>query len=456
MSQEERDRLHWLKLTREKKITQKVAAERMGVSARWVRKLLRKLKRNGDRAVVHGLRKRPSNRKIAEAVRQRAIELVRSEYSDFGPTLASEYLSENYALEVSKETLRKWMIEAKLWRAKQATMSEVHVWRPRRECYGELVQWDTSEHDWLEGRGPKLYLVAMIDDATSRALARLVEHDTTAENMRLLWRWLEQFGRPLEYYTDKAGLFQVNRPLHHNKHVEETPPLTQIGRALKELGVGWIAAHSPQAKGRVERNFGTAQDRLVKGMRVAGVNTMEQANQYLQEDYLVWWDRELTVEPANADDAHRPLEKSHQLAASLSHVEMRQVRNDYTLRWNGELYQIERQAIVSGLRGAAMRVEKRLDGSVAVRYGERYLTVRPCAVAGKPAPVQPVEARRASQRASESAVGPPHIEAKPALKPPPRPPGKRSEWNKNFELKRAPKIWQAARASGARRAEEPW
>src|SRR2546425_5657170 len=137
MSQEERDRLHWLKLARDKKITQKMAAKRMEVSARWVRQLLRKLKQKGDRAVVHGLRKRPSNRKIAEAVRQRTIELVRNEYSDFGPTLASEYLSENYAIEVSKETLRKWMIEVKLWRAKRAKMTEVHMWRPRRGGFGE-------------------------------------------------------------------------------------------------------------------------------------------------------------------------------------------------------------------------------------------------------------------------------------------------------------------------------
>ena len=155
MSQEERDRLHWLKLARDKKITQKVAAERMEVSARRVRQLLRKLKSKGDGVVVHGLRKRASNRKITESVRQRAIELVRSEYRDFGPTLASEYLSENYAIEVSKETLRKWMIEGKLWAAKRAKISAVHVWRPRRECFGELVQWDTSEHDWLEGRGAK-------------------------------------------------------------------------------------------------------------------------------------------------------------------------------------------------------------------------------------------------------------------------------------------------------------
>jgi hypothetical protein len=133
---------------------------------------------------------------------------------------------------------------------------------------------------------------------------------------------------------------------------------TQIGRALRELGITWIAAHSPQAKGRVERNFGTAQDRLVKGMRVAGVKTIEQANQYLTNDYLAWWERELTVEAANPDDAHRPLDKSHHLAASLSHVETRQVRNDYTLRWNGKLYQIERQAITTGLRRANVRVEE--------------------------------------------------------------------------------------------------
>ena len=378
MSQEERDHLHWLKLTREKKITQKVAAERMGVSARWVRKLLRKLKRNGDRAVVHGLRKRPSNRKIAEAVRQRTMELVRTEYSDFGPTLASEYLSENYAIEVSKETLRKWMIEARLWRATRAKMTEVHVWRPRRECFGELVQWDTSEHDWLEGRGPKLYLVAMIDDATSRALARLVEHDTTAENMRLLWSWLDQFGRPLDYYTDKAGLFQVNRPLHHNKHLEETPPLTQIGRALKELGIGWIAAHSPQAKGRIERFFGTAQDRLVKGLRKAGASTLEAANEYLERVYLPMWNERFTVEAANRSDAHRQLLKQQELAAILSHVEERVISNDYTFQFGPEHYQIQKRSIVPRMRGAQLRVEVRLDGTLAARWEGKYVEIARC------------------------------------------------------------------------------
>jgi hypothetical protein len=280
-----------------------------------------------------------------------------------------------------------------------------------------------------------LYLIAMIDDATSRLFARFVGHDSTEENMRLLWSYLEKFGRPLTFYTDKASLFRTTEKRRRDepgvdKDPVEMPP-TQIGRALQELGIAWIPAHSPQAKGRVERNFGTAQDRLVKGMRVAGVRTIEQANEYLVNDYLVWWERELTVEAANPDDAHRRLEKSHNLAASLSHVESRQVRNDYTLRWDGKLYQIERRAVVSGLRGANVRVEQRLDGSLAVRYGERYLPVQECAVADKPKATRPVKLAKT-----------------------PRGSGRGSDWNKNFDLKKAPKIWQAAQESGHRR-EEP-
>ncbi len=204
---------------------------------------------------------------------------------------------------------------------------------------------DTSEHDWLEGRGEKLYLIAMIDDATSRLFAWFVRHDSTEENMKLLWRYAEKFRRPQAFYTDKASLFRTAEKRRRDepavdKDPVEMPP-TQIGRALQELGIAWIPAHSPQAKGRVERNFGTAQDRLVKGMRVAEVKTLEQANQHLEESYLVWWQRELTAEPAHPDDAHRPLDKSHSLEASLSHVERRQVRNDYTSPLDAELYQIE-------------------------------------------------------------------------------------------------------------------
>ena len=194
------------------------------------------------------------------------------------------------------------MIEGKLWRAKTEKVKRIHSWRPRRDRFGELVQWDTSEHDWLEGRGEKLYLIAMIDDATSRLFARFVRHDSTEENMRVLWRYLEKFDRPVRFYMDKASIFRTAEKRRRDepgvdKDPVEMPP-TQIGRALQELGIVWSAAHSPQAKGRVERNFGTAQDRLVKGLRVAGVKTIEEANRYLEEDYLVWWEREMTVEPA--------------------------------------------------------------------------------------------------------------------------------------------------------------
>ena len=388
MTQADRDRLVTLKKAKKKLITQREAAEELGLSIRQVKRLLYALKKRGDKAVIHGLRGKPSNRRIEEEIEQEAVKILSAPvYEGFGPTLAAEYLEKKHGIEASKETVRQWMIRGKLWRAKKEKVKQVHVWRPRRSRFGELVQWDTSEHDWLEGRGEKLYLIAMIDDATSRLFARFVRHDSTEENMKLLWSYLEKFGRPLAFYTDKASLFQTAEKRKRDepgveKDAVEMPP-TQIGRALRELGITWIAAHSPQAKGRVERNFGTAQDRLVKGMRVAGVKTIEQANEYLTNDYLAWWERELTVEAANPDDAHRPLDKSHDLAASLSHVETRQVRPDYTLRWDGKLYQIERQAVVSGLRGANVRVEQRLDGSLAVRYGERYLPVQECAAAGE-------------------------------------------------------------------------
>jgi transposase len=433
MTEADRNRLVTLRQAKKKLITQRQAAEELDLSVRQVKRLLYALKKRGDKAVVHGLRGRPSNRRIDEALEKSAVKILAADvYQGFGPTLAAEYLGKKHQIEASKETVRKWMMASKLWRAKKEKIKQVHVWRPRRNRFGELVQWDTSEHDWLEGRGEELYLIAMIDDATSRLLARFVRHDTTAENMRLLWSYLERFGRPLAFYTDKASLFQTAEKRKRDepgveKDAVEMPP-TQIGRALRELGITWIPAHSAQAKGRVERNFRTAQDRLVKGMRVAGVKTIEEANQYLQEDYLVWWERELTVEPDNGDDAHRRLEKSHNLAASLSHVETRQVRPDYTLRWDGGLFQIERQAIVSGLREADVRVEKRLDGSLAMRHGERYLKVKPCAVPKKPAapPVKQANPRRVSKRGSD--------------------------WGKNFDLKKGPKIWQAAQESGHQRS----
>src|SRR5580704_9454614 len=274
MTQADRDRLVTLRKAKKRLITQRQAAEELKLSVRQVKRLVYALKKRGDKAVIHGLRGKPSNQRIAKTVEEEAMQILSADlYQGFGPTLASEYLADKHDIEVSKETVRQWMIRAKLWRGQKQKVNAVHVWRPRRTRFGELVQWDTREHDWLEGRGEKLYLIAMIDDATSRLFARFVRHDSTEENMRLLWSYVERFGRPLAFYTDKASLFH-STPKTHRKQTElnrderEPLPPTQIGRALRELDITWIAAHSPQAKGRVERNFGTAQDRLVKGLRV--------------------------------------------------------------------------------------------------------------------------------------------------------------------------------------------
>jgi hypothetical protein len=201
--------------------------------------------------------------------------------------------------------------------------------------------------------------------------------------MAVLKQYLERHGRPLEFYTDKASLFNVNPRLHYNKHLSETPAKTQIGRALEELGIGWIAAHSPQAKGRVERSFDTAQDRLVKGLRVAGVCTLEQANHYLETEYFPEWEEKFTVVPASADDAHRPLGKQHKLAAILCRVEKRVVTNDYTFRADTHTWQIARRCVRPRMRGAWVRVEHRGSGELAARFEGKYVEVSLCPPAEK-------------------------------------------------------------------------
>jgi transposase len=422
MSWRDRDRLKVLHEAERGHLTQKQAGEQLKRSERWVRALVARLREEGDGGILHRLRGRASKRTIPEAVRAKAVGWVKREYGDFGPTLAAEYLAKEHGVRVSKETLRQWLIEAGVWKRKRRRVEEVHVWRARRACRGALVQWDTSEHDWLEGRGPRLCLVAMIDDASSRALARFVKHDTTEENLRLLWTYLECWGRAVEFYTDKDSMFTVNRPAPHPQDEAWEEELTQIGRALRELEIGWIAAHSPQAKGRIERFFGTAQDRLVKGMRKAGVRTGDEANAYLEQEYLPLWNSRFTVEPANPTDAHRPLGREHALAAILSPVESRVVANDYTIRYDKKIYQIARAEIRPGLRGATVRVEERLDRSVGVRFRDRYLTVSVCEAHPQPTP---------------------HAKAPELPKPSRGRPA--SLWMKGFDLKKSPPLWRILR-----------
>jgi transposase len=242
MSQEERDWLDWLKRARDGKMTQREAAERMGVTERWVRKLLRRMKKQGDAVVVHRLRGKASNHKLPAKTQKQALAILgKPDWHDFGPTFAAEQLAKHHGIQVGKETLRGWMIAAGMWQPGSRRIQEVHGWRPRRSGFGELVQWDTSEHDWLEGRGPVRYLVRMIDDATSWSWGRFVESDATPQNMGVLWEYLEKNGRMVDVYTDRDSMFTVAlRPAETGQQRREADRLTQLGRALRELGIGSI------------------------------------------------------------------------------------------------------------------------------------------------------------------------------------------------------------------------
>jgi transposase len=395
MSQEERDWLDWLKRARDRKMTQREAAERMGVSERWVRKLLKRMKREGDHVVVHGLQGRASNRKLAPRLQTQAIEILKQpDWHDFGPTFAREQLAKRHGIELSDETLRGWMITAGLWKSRARKIEQVHCWRPRRSGFGELVQWDTSEHDWLEGRGPVRYLVRLIDDATSWSWGRFVEHDATPFNMAVLWEYLEKNGRMVDVYTDRDSMFTVaSRAGESGQERIAADHLTQIGRGLRELGIGWIAAYSPQAKGRIERSFLTAQDRLVKDLRLAKISTMEAANRFLETEYWPEWNERFAHPIGDFPKQHRALTPALELAAILCHVEQRVIGNDYTFSFAGRRYQIARDHAQAGMRHQRLRVELRLNGDLHARYQQQYLNIAECGArlsAPEPAVRKPV------------------------------------------------------------------
>jgi transposase len=363
MSQRERDRLKVMSLVLEGQRTQVEAARLAGVAARTVRRWQRRLEAQGDGGIVHRLRGRPSNAGKGPGYRRQVLEAYKKDYPDFGPTLAAEKLSER-GLPVAVETLRCWLIEAELWRARRRRHKHRRR-RARRECFGELVQADGSVHDWLEGRGETMTLLVMIDDATSKVVARFYEAETTEGYMDLLGRYLRKHGRMVAFYADRHSSFFAT-----DRHGEAV--LTQFGRALGELDIELIPAGSPQAKGRVERFNGTAQDRLVKELRLAGASTMAQANVVLDEVFLPWFNRRCTVKPASGNDAHRRLHPSLNLAATLSIQSQRKVANDYTLRFANQLYQLLPPA-QPGLRGGQVTVEERLDGTRHLRFKGRYL-----------------------------------------------------------------------------------
>ena len=408
MSQRERDILTIMKPVLTQQRSQVEAAELLGLSVRQVRRLQRRLEGGGDAALVHGLRGRPSNRKSDDLIRQAVLAAYASRYHDFGPTLAGEKLAEE-GLHVKRETLRRWLLDAGLWDHKRRRDPH-RSRRPRRACFGELVQIDASIHAWLEGRGETLVLIAMIDDATGRVEARFYHEATVRTHMELLKRWLMRHGRPGALYSDRHSIFEV-----HDKGLALPNAETQFGRALRELGIDLIRARSPQAKGRVERLFGTAQDRWVKELRLAGVTTCLEANRLLTGRLLPEHNRAFGKKPAEPDDAHRPLGPLHDLAAILSVQEARVVANDYTVRFCNRLYQLLPPPY-PGLRKGKVIVEQRLDDTMAIRFGGHYLPYRDITGSvrlGGSAP-KPPEFIASTTDASEAEEGPaPKEEAGP-------------------------------------------
>src|SRR5882672_7031635 len=402
LSQRERDRLRVLQDVEQGHLTQVEAARRIHVCDRQVRRLLLRLREQGDRAMLHGLRGRPSNRKFAGTFEQKVLARIRQRYADFGPTLAAEHLAQE-GLPVSRETLRKWMTQAAFWRPRSQRVKKIHVWRQRRGSFGELVMQDSSPFRWLEERGPACQLIALIDDASSRMWGRFTEHDTTEENLRTLEGWLRRYGRPLAHYTDKASIFRKAGPQPLAEQLRGDAQRTQFGRALHELGIEWIAAHSPQAKGRIERLFETLQDRLVKEMRLAGIDSLAAANHFLEMRFLPAWEERFTVAPRRPRNGHRRLDPEQRLEEILSVRVGRQVADDHTVSWDGNRWGVPREEICAGLRGAQVEIERRLDGSHWLRFCGRYLRLQHCLAPRRPS-------------ASPSGLRPPGL-AEPTPKP---------------------------------------
>ncbi len=426
MSQSERERLKVVQQIEQGHWTQVEGARRLRLSARQVRRLQRRVAAEGDGGVVHRLRGRPSNRKIPANLQKQVLAEVRRRYADFGPTLAAEHLAAS-GRNVSRETLRRWMSAAGLWRSRRRRVRAVHVWRERRAAFGELVMMDSSPFRWLEDRGSQLQLIALIDDASSRLWARFAEHDSTEENLRTLGGWLQRHGRPVALYTDKNSLFVTSRPVQWQEQLDGQPALTQFSRALRELDIEWIAAHSPQAKGRIERLFRTLQDRLVKEMRLRGIETIEQANHYLESTFLPWWQQRFARLPRDPGDAHRRLERAQRLEQILSIRVQRWVSPDHTVSWQGQRWGLQRDQVCAGLRGARVEIERRLDGSTWLRFRGGYRPLRHCPAAA-PASISP------------SGLRPPGLidkkptQPKPKYIPPPNHPWRTFLWCKKPDI----------------------
>lgn len=385
MSTRERKRMTLITRVAEGLLKLREAAEMMRVSYRQAKRIKRRYFEAGDAGFVHRGRGRRSNRRRPDNERKRALALYSKEYAGFGPLLASEHLATDYGILVDHETLRRWLVIAGEWHLRRKR--EVHrAARERRPRRGDLVQIDGSEHDWLEGRGPRVVLMVMIDDATNTTLARFYPAEDTAAAYDIFERYVCRYGLPAALYPDRDSIYFCTREACLEEQLANVGPETQFARAMRELGVELIPAYSPQAKGRVERRHGLFQDRLVKEMRLQGISNLTAANAYLEGSFLRLLQERYTVEARDPADGHRPQPSATKLALVLSWQETRSVAKDWTVCWRTRRLQIDAKHVALGLPGRRVIVVEKRDGTLDMLYGNRQLSFHAAPAQAKPVP----------------------------------------------------------------------
>jgi len=370
MSDKELQRLQVVQSLTEKRLCQKEAAASLCLSVRHVRRLVCAYRRQGAPGLTSRRRGKPSNRRIADSERDYFLSLIRQHYSDFGPTLAAEYLRERYGFTRSVETLRRWMSEAGIWRSRARRRVRSHPPRARRPRFGELVQVDGSLHDWFEGRGARCSLIAFIDDATSRLVyARFEPLESTSAYLRALQTYVETHGLPVSIYSDRHSIF--------TKHDAEDFEPTQFERALKDLKIESIQAATPQAKGRVERVFQTLQDRLVKAMRLAGISSRKEGNAFLA-DYLKAHNGRFAICARICEDAHEPyIGTATELSRYCSLHYRRTLSKDLVLSFKAQRYIVQTEGAQRyDLQRKRITVCQHTDGRVELLNSEQSLPYR--------------------------------------------------------------------------------
>ncbi|HTD84724.1 MAG TPA: ISNCY family transposase [Gemmatimonadaceae bacterium] len=363
MSDGELTRLELLRDLDQRRLTVETTAQLLGLERRQVFRLLKAYRSEGATGLISRRRGRPSNRRKPEEVRDETLAIIRQRYWDFGPTLAAEKLREVHGIALGRETLRLWMIDAGIWTDRKQRRKRVHQPRHRRECVGELVQIDGCEHWWFEDRGPQCTLLVFIDDATSRLMhLQFVESESTFAYFHATRAYLEAWGKPVAFYSDKHGVFRVNQP-----GALGGDGMTQFGRALHALNIDIICANSSQAKGRVERAHKTLQDRLVKELRLAGASTLSAGNALLPA-FLADYNARFAKAPANEKDLHRSLRAGDDLEEAFAWKEERTLSQALTLQYDKVVFILEPSEQAKAAIGKRVTVFDYPDGRLSVRH----------------------------------------------------------------------------------------